>query len=141
MKRLFCIVIAGVFLLAGCGKYKREATIYGDWAVDDYGFSWKVTGFSDGDRVELTLVDTCTGNPEMDNVDSVQIIPGVAEDYEIVARVVEISYGEVIAEDFSGSLWGFFGDGYEVGEYLTLIMSDNGTPGILDDIVKGVKHE
>ena len=38
----------------------------------------------------------------------------------------------------TGNLWEFYGDGYVVGEKLTLIMDNCGTAEITDDKIMGV---
>ena len=59
--------------------------------------------------------------------------------YKRNAVVDQIDKGFVSAYDESGNDWEFWGDGFYIGQEITLVMDDNHTPtNIYDDIVKNV---
>lgn len=61
-----------------------------------------------------------------------------AELYPMTARVAELDYDQdiVIIEDFSGSLFSFYGcEDWQEGDCVSLIMDDNGTEKIFDDVI------
>ena len=53
--------------------------------------------------------------------------------------VVDIQGQEVTVEDKQGNLWCFNGTDYTVDQKITVVMCDNYTSTIYDDIIKGVK--
>ena len=53
--------------------------------------------------------------------------------------VVEVQDQEVTVEDKQGNLWCFNGTDYTVDQKITVVMCDNYTSTIYDDIIKGVK--
>lgn len=61
--------------------------------------------------------------------------------YSINGNVISFSsyYDNVTVEDTDGNLWQFYGNGYRIGDEVHLIMDDNGTTDITDDIVVEVK--
>ena len=54
-------------------------------------------------------------------------------------EIVEVEGDVITAEDFRGRLWAFYGDGYEVGDTIDLVMSGAITPFESDDRVERVK--
>lgn len=54
-------------------------------------------------------------------------------------EIVEVAGDVITAEDFRGRLWDFYGDGYEVGDTVDLVMSGDATPFESDDRVERVK--
>ena len=62
--------------------------------------------------------------------------------YAIKAKVVSInSYDEsVTVVDEDGEIWTFYGDGYKLGEKITLEMDSKGTNSIYDDEVVDVRR-
>lgn len=71
---------------------------------------------------------------------SANIANAAVEHYDRDARVIEVNGDEIIAEDWQGYTWTFFGDGCVVGDRLTLKMARNNTPEIFDDIVTDYPH-
>lgn len=63
---------------------------------------------------------------------------GCESTYTRQAEVVSIKGESVYCEDTQGHIWEYKGSA-SVGDTITLIMSDNHTDHITDDIVKGVK--
>ncbi len=59
--------------------------------------------------------------------------------YERQATVLHVWGDEVEAEDEQGNVWAFYGEGYERGQQVILVMSDNETIGIYDDVILKVK--
>lgn len=59
--------------------------------------------------------------------------------YERQATVVHVWGDEVEAEDEQGNVWAFYAEGYERGQQVTLVMTDNETIGIYDDVIVKVK--
>lgn len=61
--------------------------------------------------------------------------------YSVNGNVISFSsyYDNVTVEDTEGNLWQFNGTGYRIGDEVRLIMDDNGTADITDDIVVEVK--
>ena len=53
--------------------------------------------------------------------------------------VVEIQGQEVTVEDKQGHFWCFNGTDYTIDQEITVVMYDNHTSTIYDDIIKGVK--
>lgn len=58
--------------------------------------------------------------------------------YTRQATVTKSESGTVTAKDLSGNLWQYKGSA-TIGDRVTLVMHDNHTSTIKDDIVKGVK--
>lgn len=65
----------------------------------------------------------------------------VRNHYAIKAEVVSFSsYNDnVTVVDTNGNEWCFYGEGYRIGDELTLEMDSKGTADILDDEVVGVR--
>ena len=63
---------------------------------------------------------------------------GAESTYTRTATITNSSNGVVTAEDESGHIWQYIGDG-AIGDSITLVMYDNHTSKITDDIVKGIK--
>jgi len=59
--------------------------------------------------------------------------------YERNATVTKVLDDTIECEDEQGNLWLFYGDGFNKGDNIILIMSDNETVGITDDIILNVK--
>ena len=59
--------------------------------------------------------------------------------YTREAEVVSVDCIEVTVEDSQGFEWSFCGEGYQVGQIVTLKMNDNHTDIITDDIIIDVK--
>lgn len=59
--------------------------------------------------------------------------------YNRQAIVTDIECIYVTAKDNTGHYWEFKGNGYYIGQKITLEMYDNHTDNIRDDIVKGIK--
>lgn len=55
--------------------------------------------------------------------------------YHIVATVREVEADSVTVEAEDGTLWAFYGTGFEVGDPIQMDMGDNGTEGIYDDMI------
>lgn len=53
--------------------------------------------------------------------------------------VVEVQDQEVTVEDKQGNLWCFNGTDYKVDQEITVVMYNNHTGTMYDDIIKGVK--
>ena len=54
--------------------------------------------------------------------------------------VIEINEDEVFVEDNNGEVWSFYGDGFAVGDGVTLTIDTNGTDlNKYDDIITKVK--
>ncbi len=63
--------------------------------------------------------------------------------YPISTRVVELDYttDTVTVEQANGMLWSFYGcDDWELGDNCNLIMDDNGTPEVYDDIIVDYRY-
>ena len=63
--------------------------------------------------------------------------------YPISTKVVSIDYttDKVTVEQVNGNLWSFTGcDDWELNDNCNLIMNDNGTPGINDDIIVDYRY-
>lgn len=58
--------------------------------------------------------------------------------YTRQAEVISVKDNIVQAEDKSGNIWEYKGSA-KIGDTITLVMYDNHTSKITDDIVKGVK--
>ena len=63
---------------------------------------------------------------------------GAESTYTRTATITNSSNGVVTAEDESGHIWQYKGSA-TVGDSITLVMYDNHTSKITDDIIKGVK--
>ena len=63
---------------------------------------------------------------------------GAESTYTRTATITNSESGVVTAEDKSGYIWQYKGSA-TVGDNVTLVMHDNHTSKITDDIVKGVK--
>ena len=63
---------------------------------------------------------------------------GVESTYTRTATITNSESGIVTAEDKSGHIWQYKGSA-TVGDSVTLVMHDNHTSKITDDIIKGVK--
>ena len=59
--------------------------------------------------------------------------------YTREVTVIEVQDQEVTVKDKQGNLWCFNGTDYTVGQELVVVMYDNHTSTIYDDIIKGVK--
>ena len=59
--------------------------------------------------------------------------------YTREAKVTTVNCIEVTVEDNQGFEWSFCGEGYQVGQMVTLKMSDNHTDIITDDIIIDVE--
>ncbi len=65
-------------------------------------------------------------------------------EYAQMTVVVEIDSenDEVVCEDFNGMLWAFSGcEEWQVGDIATMIMNDNGTPLIYDDVIVHINYD
>lgn len=63
--------------------------------------------------------------------------------YAETAEVVVVDYetDTVTVENAVGHRFAFFGcEDYFVGDYVSMIMSDNGTPKVLDDVILDVQY-
>ena len=63
--------------------------------------------------------------------------------YPSCGTVVEINCenGEVVVEDFNGNLWAFEGsEDWLEGDICAMIMSDEATPEIYDDVIVQVRY-
>ena len=63
---------------------------------------------------------------------------GCESTYTRTATITKSESGIVTTEDMSGNVWQYKGSA-TVGDTVTLVMYDNHTSNITDDIVKGVK--
>lgn len=63
---------------------------------------------------------------------------GCESTYTRQAEIISIKGDTVRAEDKSGHIWEYKGSA-RIGDDITLVMYDNHTSKITDDIVKGVK--
>lgn len=134
MKRAFCVILAGFFLLTGCGNrvdFTRHARVNkspgcNDYAIDDYGFLWRVDGFSDGDEIELLVHEGgILGEFDDDTVVEIRIIRrSNAEVFDLEARVIYSHDWYVKAIDASGDVWAFYADGLSVGDNVTMVISN-----------------
>lgn len=66
------------------------------------------------------------------------LIGGYESTYTRTATITNSESGIVTAKDNCGYIWEYKGSA-TVGDSVTLVMSDNHTSKITDDIVKGVK--
>ena len=68
----------------------------------------------------------------------------VATLYARTAKVIEVDYDTdtVTLIDGAGRLWNFTGcEDYDVGDFVSLLMSDTGTPeSILDDVIVSARY-
>lgn len=55
--------------------------------------------------------------------------------YPTCGRVVEVADDEVVVRVYSGHEYAFYGDDYDVGDTVAMIMNDCGTDVITDDEV------
>lgn len=63
--------------------------------------------------------------------------------YPASGYVVEIEpeCDTVIVETANGHLWGFYGiEDWEIGDGCSMLMSDNGTENITDDVILSVRY-
>lgn len=63
--------------------------------------------------------------------------------YALTTKVVEFDFDEdaVICEDCNGNLWAFYGiEDWDIGDCASLVMNDNGTEIIYDDIIENVRY-
>lgn len=72
------------------------------------------------------------------------ILPGLAgmieSHYSNTAIVTEINADEILIEDTTGNIWGFFGEGYIVGDKVNVVWNDKHTETREDDeIIKVIK--
>jgi hypothetical protein len=67
------------------------------------------------------------------------LIGTIESRYTRDGRVIEITNQEVTVEDKIGCLWTFYGEGYEIDQEITMVMSDNNTSNIMDDKIVRVK--
>ena len=63
---------------------------------------------------------------------------GCESTYTRQAEVISVKGDIIQAEDKSGNIWEYKGSA-RIGDDITLVMHDNHTSKITDDIVKGVK--
>lgn len=63
---------------------------------------------------------------------------GAESTYTREAEVISIKGDTIMVKDKSGHIWQYIGDG-TIGDSITLVMYDNHTSKITDDIVKGIK--
>ena len=63
---------------------------------------------------------------------------GAESTYTRTATITNSESGMVTAEDKSGHIWQYKGSA-TVGDSVTLVMHDNHTSKVTDDIIKGVK--
>lgn len=71
-------------------------------------------------------------------------IPNENQLYPMLAVVVELDEVDdaVICTDFNGHDWAFYGiEDWQVGDYASMIMDDNGTPWVADDIIVSVRYD
>lgn len=64
--------------------------------------------------------------------------------YARTAKITEVDYGTdtVTLVDGAGRLWSFTGcEDYDVGDFVSLLMSDAGTPeSVLDDVIVSARY-
>lgn len=61
--------------------------------------------------------------------------------YPQAARVVDIQQDEIYLRDGAGNIWRWQGaEDWQVGDGAAMIMSNNGTKDIYDDIVVSIKY-
>lgn len=62
--------------------------------------------------------------------------------YANTCQVVDIeSDNVVVVEDVSGHVWAFEGsEDYDINDYVSLIMYNNGTDEVVDDIIISVRY-
>ena len=63
---------------------------------------------------------------------------GAESTYTRQAEVISVKDDIIQAEDKSGNIWEYKGSA-RIGDDITLVMHDNHTSTITDDIIKGVK--
>lgn len=54
--------------------------------------------------------------------------------------VIDNQENKVVCVDKSGNIWEYEGQAANIGDKITLIMNDNHTSKITDDIIKGIKQ-
>ena len=63
--------------------------------------------------------------------------------YALTGVVVELTAksNEVVVEDYNGNLWAFCGiEDWQVGDCASLLMDDQGTDSVLDDVVLSARY-
>lgn len=59
--------------------------------------------------------------------------------YTSKLMVCDVDGTSVTCYDLNGEKWSFYGDGYEVGDFIKVKMYDNGTfDYVYDDVIEGV---
>ena len=66
------------------------------------------------------------------------LLGGLETTYTRQATIIENKNGIITVEDISGNMWQYEGSG-AVGEQVNLIMHDNNTSKVTDDIIKEVE--
>ena len=68
------------------------------------------------------------------------LIGGLVSHYNREAIVTNINDDEITVVDYSDNVWCFYGEGYTVGDSVTMKMFTNNTDGnIYDDVIVKVK--
>lgn len=67
------------------------------------------------------------------------IIGNLESTYKREGVVVSINHNTVTVQDAKGYQWDFEGTGYTLNQKVTMVMNDNHTSNIFDDIVKSIK--
>ena len=63
------------------------------------------------------------------------------KEYPLTTVVTETGTKEIVITDFNGNDWVYkTDDEWEIGDYCSMIMSDNGTENIYDDIIVNVRY-
>ena len=63
------------------------------------------------------------------------------KEYPLTTVVTETGTKEIVVTDFNGNDWIYeTDDEWEIGDYCSMIMSDNGTESIYDDIIVNVRY-
>ena len=63
--------------------------------------------------------------------------------YALTAQVIDIDYlkDEVICADYDGNIWSFFGsEDWQINDFVSLLMDNNNTPMIYDDIIMSARY-
>lgn len=66
-----------------------------------------------------------------------------SKEYPTCGKIVSVNYETDVAvfEDFNGFQWGFYGvEDWMVGDTIAVIMNDQGTPTIFDDVIVDAKY-
>ena len=103
------------------------------WSMDAYGYPC------------FSLKDVCNQLDDPANSGYAEIMDKVAaatteicgyEMYSSCGFVTEIADGLITVEDMDGNLWQFMGtDDWEVGDLCSMILSDEGTIEVYDDVI------